>query len=421
MRQSSNIKRLYNRFKSNISGNIAIMFALSAAPMFLAAGAAVDFVRANNSQVQMQAALDAGALAAAASPDLSDEEREDLASAVFAKNFSAINGVTATTAFSIENGSISMSADMSMPTAFMRLAGLNTLDIGSSVTVSLPEMKSAEIVLALDYSGSMGEYVNGKQKYVAMQQAAVQMVEDLTAGEAADKVRFGLVPFSHHVNVTLPGKFVVGADATQNWTGCTQDRKHPHNLGVDTPEVNDDETKWGQPQASAHENIGCSGYAPRSLNVRPVSDQHDDVVSQLNDMVPYAWTHIALGFEFAWHLLSDSAPFTDVAANDDDATMKVIVLLTDGRQTEPAFGSGSSRTVSQGERNLESLCENAKSAGVRVITVAFDLQHQATENRLKGCATDPDKDFFIADDGAALANAFEEIRAELQQAIYISK
>ncbi len=138
-------------------------------------------------------------------------------------------------------------------------------------------------------------------------------------------------------------------------------------------------------------------------------------------MLPYAWTHIALGFEFAWNLLSQNAPFTDVAPDGDDDTMKVIVLLTDGRQTEPSFGPGNSRNVAQGENNLETLCENAKASGIRVITVAFDLQHQNTEDRLKGCATDPDKDFFIADDGAELANTFEAIKSELQQAIYIAK
>ena len=138
-------------------------------------------------------------------------------------------------------------------------------------------------------------------------------------------------------------------------------------------------------------------------------------------MKPNVWTHIALGFSFGWQLVAPNGLFGDVAEYNDDETMKVIVLLTDGRQTEPAFGPGSSRTVSQGENNLEELCENAKAKNVTVVTVAFDLQHQATENRLRNCSSDPDKYFFIADDGAELATSFEQIKALLQQAIYISK
>ena len=56
-----------------------------------------------------------------------------------------------------------------------------------------------------------------------------------------------------------------------------------------------------------------------------------------------------------------------------------------------------------------------------MVTVAFDLQHQSTENRLRDCSTDPDKHFFIAEDDDELAQAFQEIRAQVQEAMYISK
>ncbi len=421
MRYTSTIKCMVTRFRAGTSGNVAIIFALSAVPMLLAAGAALDFVQATNKQAQLQAAIDAGALAAAATPDLSDSERVDLANSVFASNFAAGSGSQATTNVIIADGAVSMSADLAVPTAFMRVAGLGSMDIASSVTVNIPEPKKAEIALALDYSWSMHSYAGSKRKYAAMRDAAIEMVEDLTDGAAADRVKFGLVPFSHHVQVTLPGKYVVGQDPASDWTGCTQDRMYPHNTTAATPDVDDDTTKWGQPHSDRPNAQGCGAYVPNSLVVRPISDDHGQVVEQLNEMFPYSYTHISLAFEFAWHLLTPNAPFTDVAPMSDDETMKVIVLLTDGRQTEYAFGPGGSRNPAKGEENLEALCENAKSGGIRVITVAFDLQHSATEDRLRNCATDPDKDFFIADDGAELSNTFDTIKAELKQAIYISK
>ena len=81
---------------------------------------------------------------------------------------------------------------------------------------------------------------------------------------------------------------------------------------------------------------------------------------------------------------------------DDEETQKFMVVLTDGAQTEPAFGPGSTRTVAQGESNLEALCTNAKAKGITMITIAYDLDDNATANRLKNCATDPDKNFFVA-------------------------
>lgn len=420
-RTTSFFKQQTRKFRDETSGTVAIIFALAAIPVVMACGAAVDFVRSADAKTNLQTALDAGALAAAAAGNLSESERLDVARTTFAANFKPVNGVTVIPDIDINGEAVSMSAEFEFPTAFMRIAGINSVDITSSVTVSLPESKKAEIALVLDYSGSMNEFTNGKRKYKVMRDAATQLVEDMTEGESGDRVRFGLVPFSHHVNVTLPANYVAGAGAVGNWTGCTQDRMYPHNLTDDTPDPNDDETKWGHAHAPEHAAWGCGAYEPNDLTVRPISDDHQGVVDQLQAMEPYAWTHIALGFSFGWQLVSPNAPFGDVAPYGDDETMKVVVLLTDGRQTEPAFGPGSSRTVAHGESNLEDLCENAKAKGVTVVTVAFDLQHQDTEDRLRNCSTDPDKYFFIADDGAELAASFEEIKALLQQAIYISK
>ena len=96
-------------------------------------------------------------------------------------------------------------------------------------------------------------------------------------------------------------------------------------------------------------------------------------------------------------------------------------VLTDGAQTEPAFGSGSTRTVPQGESNLETLCTNAKAKGIIVITIAYDLDDNATTQRLKNCATDPDSNFFVATDTAAVASAFNNIKTIITAEVFISK
>jgi hypothetical protein len=137
-------------------------------------------------------------------------------------------------------------------------------------------------------------------------------------------------------------------------------------------------------------------------------------------MKPYAWTHIALGAEFGYHLLSPDAPFTEGAPYNSASTEKFLVILTDGKQTEPAFGS-SGRSVANGEKNLEKICENAKDSGIKVITVAFDLDDEETRNRLSGCATDPAADFLIAEDSSEIAKAFAEIRNQITAQVFISR
>ena len=419
------VKTILEKFGRCHKGNIGLSFALAVIPVFMVAGIALDYSRAASLKTHLQASLDAGALAAAAAGSLSDNERIQIAKDVFASNFAtqAGTGIEANPQVSIENGeTVVMNVAVQQPTVLMQIAGFDTIDISSSVTVNIPKPKKAEIALVLDYSGSMSWTSGGQVKYVAMKNAAIGMVQDLTStAQAADRIKFGLVPFSHHVYVSLDGAYVLGGTPGVTWTGCTQDRKFPYNTTDASPISGNDDSKWGHPQAPEHISAGCGAYVPNNLIVRPVSGDHDGVVAQLQAMQPYAWTHIALGFEFGWHLVSDSAPFTDVAPNNDEETEKYIVLLTDGQQTEPAFGAGGSRTVSNGEQNLETLCANAKNEGITIVTVAFDLNDPATENRLRNCSTDPAKHFFIAEDSADLASVFEQIKKELAEAIYIAK
>jgi hypothetical protein len=54
--------------------------------------------------------------------------------------------------------------------------------------------------------------------------------------------------------------------------------------------------------------------------------------------------------------------------------------------------------------------------------VAFDLgQKPSTVERLRECASDPEKLFFDARNGSDLAAAFDGIRSKVQEAIFIAR
>jgi Flp pilus assembly protein TadG len=410
-------------FGRNERAAVALMFGVSVVPFIMAAGLALDYSRAIDLKTEMQSALDAAALAAAASRSLTDAQRITVGETAFAANFRSRFGVKAAPRITVANQTVRASAAAALPTSFMKLAGLAKMDVGASVEIRIPGQKNAEIALVLDYSASMTEPPagGGGVKYLAMRDAAAKMVDDLTAGEGATHVKFALVPFSHHVWTTLPGSMVVGQKEGTTWTGCTQDRKYPYNITVATPDPANDDSKWGQALHPKLSKIKCGSYVPNGLVVRPLSSDHAAVKRQLQAMRPYSMTHIALGFEFGWHVLSSNAPFTEGVPESDKTTMKVLVLLTDGYQTEQAFGPHGSETVEDGERNLESLCRNAKAAGITVATVALDLDDASTVARLRNCASDPNKLFFDARTGSGLAAAFDSIKSQLQEAIYIAK
>jgi Flp pilus assembly protein TadG len=414
----SKLPSLVKCFGTNQKGNVAIMFALSAVPMFLAAGACIDYARYSANETKLQSALDSAALSAASARDLSNTQRMAVADATFKENLKLGELSTAKGNFKIKAGTVYASSDVSLPTTFMRVGGIDVMQLSAVTEIAIPEDKNAEIALVLDYSGSMEDSIAGGVKYIAMKNAAEKLIDDLKKANPT-KVKFGLVPFSHHVYVTLPKPYVLGQTGAGNWTGCTQDRPYPANLSDDTPAGGND-TKWGQVQAPEHAGWGCGGYASHNLRVMPLTNDFTALKNQLDAMTPYAWTHIALGVEFGFHLLSDNAPFTTGVGYSDKKTEKIMIVLTDGAQTEPAFGPGT-RDVTQGENNLAALCENAKAKGITMMTVAYDLDDSSTRNRLRNCSTDPAKHFFVATDTAAVASAFDNIRNAITAQVFISK
>ncbi len=408
------------RFMADQKGTTAVMFALSLVPMLLAGGAAIDYLRYTQAVTHMQAALDSGALAAAAASTLSNGDRLKTAADTFDRNVAeaGIDPGLVEADFTFSGKAVSATATYDMPMGLMQLAGFHKMAVDVSTEISIPEGRKAEIALVLDYSGSMKDKLNGQVKYIAMKNAAKKLVNDLQAANPKN-VKVGLVPFSHHVYVTLPKAYVVGQSGPGNWTGCTQDRMYPANVTDSTPTA-DDATKWGQKQAAAHKSDGCAAYVPNHLTVLPLTSDMDAVKSQLDAMVPYTWTHIALGVEFGYHLLSPDAPFSEGASFTNKNTQKIMVLLTDGMQTEPAFGP-SVRSVARGEKNLSGICDNAKADGITIMTIAYNIDDKDTVDRLKGCTTDPSKHFYDIGTENNVSAAFEEIKNQITAQVYISK
>lgn len=409
-------------FAGNARGNVAVLFALSAIPVFAAVGAGVDFSRYVAIETQLNAALDAASLAAATAPAASsDVQRQDIAKKAFDANMAggAATDLSTTSSFTIKNGVVTGEAHADMATMLLNIVGLTNFDVVARNEVALPSAKKAEVAFVLDYSGSMADPAGGQIKYQAMGQAATKLIHTLST-QAPGKVKYALVPFSQAVYVTLPSGYVKGASGT-SWTGCTQDRQYPYNLTDTAPDVGNDASKWGQPMVAHPWKSSCSDYANQHLVVRPLTTDYAGLKAQIASMTPYQNTHIALGAEFGYQILSPNGAFTGATAYGDKTTSKFMVILTDGMQTEPAFGPGGSRTVAQGDSNLESICANAKASGITIVTLAYDLYDTSQRKRLQNCASDPIADFFVVNSGKDVAAAFEAITAAINQTVYLSK
>ena len=423
------LKEKLTAFKREKRGNVAIIFGMAVVPLMLGAGVAVDYARSVTAKNTMQAAADAAALAAAAMTNATDAERIAMAQNVFDANFTTIKGVTAgNLSVTFPAGGVRVTHDATVDTVLMKLAGIKDIPLKTETEVNLPTIGKAEIALVLDYSGSMGNMLNGEKKYITMRNAAKQLVDDVAESAADDEVKVGLVPFSHHVYTSLPGEYVLGGKKGTSWTGCTYDRRAPHNVNDTSPISTNNNTKWGNTSSKKKfDSYGCQGYKDNELYVQSLTSNTDSIQSQLDDMTPYAWTNIALGMSFGWHLLSPNVPYTEAADYNDGQTLKAIVLLTDGKQTALSWGPDGKQSVKNGEKNLEKICTNIKNINddpdnprFLIITVAFDLDDPGTVNRLRNCATS-DAYFYEAESNSQLSSAFESITQQISKAIAITK
>ncbi len=284
-------------------GTIAITFGMSLLVMMASVGGAIDFGAYYASTMRLQAAVDAAALAGALATG-DDEHRRSVAQSYLKRNYKDHAFVS----FGVEviNNDVVMTANSSHQTSILKTVGIAHLDYKAQATVPMATSGKAEVVLVLDYSDSMLEY----DKYVRLREAAAQLIDQVSSSGTNKNVKMGVVPFAAMVRVDLPSSFI--RSDVFSYSGCTQDRRYPHN-GQEEAGTAGDVSKWGE-VTSGH---SCSAMDGLGLTTIPLTDDLASVKSKVQAMQPYMWTHIALGAEIGWQVLSPSGPFATAASYDD--------------------------------------------------------------------------------------------------------
>ncbi len=429
---SIKLQAAIKRFRDDRRGTTAIILALAFIPVLGIVGAAIDLTRAHIVKTRLQGAIDAAVLAAASSGELTKPQRIAKAESVFAANFPAdeLGNAGAPSITIDDDGKIVGTANADLGTSIMSALGFDSMDVSADAEAYSGKLTQGEIVLVLDYSGSM----SSDGKYQSMRDAATSLINQLTQNGTNTGVKFGMVPFSEHVYGTMESDFIVDEVPGGSWTNCTRDRHWSHNIQDSTPLSAVDDSKWGMqctPTGGGEEDEEgggtcdayaiCSNYVSRNLVMQPLTTNYSLLTTQLASMTPYANTHISLGLAMGWHMISPNAPWQEGTAYGTSGMVKAIVLLTDGAQTTAAWGPGDSSSVSNAESNLEDMCQSIKAQDVKIVTVAFDLDDTDTKTRLQNCATSPTHFFHDVDTGVELVAAFQKIAGQLAKDMYLSK
>jgi len=422
------VSRMLARFLTNARGGVAPLMAVIAVPVMAAVGMAVDYSRVNAARTAFQVSLDATALML--SKDAATETKEALqteATKTFNSLFSRseVTDVNVAPVYTSAGGSkLTLNGTAVVHTNFLGVIGIDHVDI-KSVSVSSWGNTRLRVALVLDNTGSMAD--DGKMD--ALKTASHNLLTQLQqAAVHPEDVYVSIVPFSKDVNFgsdnytqswlrwdlweevngscsrsryttksdCLSHGKVWTADNHDTWNGCVTDRDQ----NFDT---RNDAAVAGSTQYPAEQYSSCSA------SLLQLTNNWTNLNTKIDAMTPVGNTNQAIGLQVGWQTLT-AAPFTVPAVDADYKYQTVIILLTDGLNTQDRWYSSQSSINTRQQKT----CDNIKAAGLTVYTVQVNTGGDATSTLLQNCASDPGKFFLLTSAGQIVAT-FGQIGTSLSK------
>lgn len=427
--------------------------------MVAATGVAIDMSRVQIAQTRLTNALDAAGLAAgsiANSGDI-DATAYKYFNANFPTGYMGSHLGTMSITPSNENNLIVLDIAGSVDTTFMRVVGVNSVNIAAHSEITRAN-KGMEIVMVLDNTGSMSG-----SKLTSLKSAANTLVDILYgSNESAENLWIGLVPFAQAVNIgssrsswtSNPSMPSPGWGST-SWMGCVDAREASNRDVTDDPPstalfpkyywtchtsynawygTNSSRNNCGTGSGLQYKSgLGTSLGPNKSCSqaVTPMTKFKSTIISAVNNMQAVGNTHIVLGAGWGWRMLSPrwrglwgGEMDTDELPLDYNTPLmnKVMILMTDGANTIDNSNRGGywylsngklgttnqSSAVTQLNTRLSQVCTSAKDNGILVYTIAFGSPGSSIETLLENCATKPEY-FFNSTSSGELQSAFQQI------------
>jgi len=425
------------RFLRDTRGSILPVFVVMMFVVIAMIGMAVDYTRASLANAKMQAALDATALALSwNAASLTSGALTTQATTYFNGIYTgaALTSPTISVSYSnVTNPQIVMSATAAIKTFFLGLPPLNlpTMNVSASSTIAWGESR-LRVALVLDNTGSMAD----AGKMTALQTATKNLLTQLKAAATNNgDVYVSIIPFVKDVNVGSTnynatwidwtdwnanngscnkGNYSTQTscqnnkgnwtpDAHSTWNGCITDRGLP--APTSTPSPNNYDENVTAPTAG---NVGtlfpAEQYSSCPLQMMGLSYDWTTMTSLVNQMSPAGNTNQAIGLAWGWLSLVGGGPLTAPAMDSNYQYQQVIILLTDGLNTQDRWYTNQS-SINARQQNT---CNNIKAAGITLYTVQVDTGGDPTSTLLQNCATDASK-FFLLTSASQIITTFTTI------------
>ena len=351
----------------NRNGGVAPMLALAALPLFGFVGAAVDYSRAASARTAMQAALDATALMLSKDAQtltdapISARRPTDYFKAHVQPPGSLRTSRSPRSSASPQQGNftLKLTGSAKVNTMFCQAArpvARSTLSASAEV---LWGIKKLNLALALDNTGSMAS----SGKMTDLKTAAHNLLTTLkNAAKTPGDIKVSIVPFATDVNVGTGNVNATWIDWT-DWDAAngtcsntnynTKSSCQSHGK-IWTPEAAQHLERLRQrprPEQRRHQHRRPVAGAPATLfrahqadncptAMMPLTDDWTALNAKIDAMTPTGNTNVTIGLAWGFQTLSPVAPFNAPAPAPD--LDKVIILLTDGENTQNRWSSSAS-------------------------------------------------------------------------------
>ena len=132
------------------------------------------------------------------------------------------------------------------------------------------------------------------------------------------------------------------------------------------------------------------------------------MTSLVNGMTPNGNTNQGIGLQLGWLSLTGGGPFTVPAKDPKYKYTDVIILMTDGLNTQNRWYNDDTPI----DARQATTCTNVKASGVILYTVQVNTGGDPTSTLLKNCATDSSK-FFLLTSASQMVTTFTQIGTNL--------
>ena len=430
--------RHIRRFLRDRRANIIPMFGLSLIPIIGLIGAAVDYSRANAVKSKLQAALDSTALAMAANAASQTSgalqtSAQAYFNAMFQSNQASTVTLTATYAMTSTGPQVTVTGATSVATKFMNIQGFGipNIPVNGSSTSAWGNTR-LRVALALDNTGSMSE--DGKM--TALKTATKNLLAQLKASATNNgDVYVSIIPFSRDVNVGASNYTASWIDWTdwnsQNTTGCSGWGWGNWGCGGwggggGTPA---NHNTWNGCITDRDQNYDTTNTTPTGTSTtNPTTlfpaEQYDycpiammaqnynwTAMNNLVDaMYPAGNTNQPIGLVWAWQSLTPNAPLNAPAKDSNYTYTDVIILLSDGLNTENRWTTSQSAI----DARQTILCNNIKAAGITLYVIQVNTGGDPMSTMMKNCASSTDK-FFHLTNSSQIVSLFTQLATKLSR------